>query len=174
MRLDIDSAELREGKLVLSLPVWQGMQCINSFKAGSYDLEPHKEKRSKDANSLCWALCTEIGDVLRQEKEEVYREAIKQMSVFKDFHNMTQSEASTLRAAWHKLGTGWVTEQVDYEPDGDHVIIRAYYGSSTYNTKQMSRLIDILIQDAHACGIDTPEEERIQSLLRDWEKKHGK
>lgn len=171
--LEISKAELREGRLVLTLPVWQGMQFINGFKPGVYDILPHKEKRSKDANALCWALCTQIAEALRAEKEQIYRDAITQMTVYKDF-TLTESEAETFETAWHKLGTGWVTEQVDYDADGEHVIIRAYYGSSTYNTKQMSRLIDILMEDAKAVGIITPEEERIRSLLREWEDKHGK
>lgn len=158
---------------MLTLPVWQGMQFVNGFKPGDYDIEPHKEKRSKDANALCWALCTEIAEKIRKEKEDVYRDAITQMTVYKDFC-LTEDEAATFKAAWHKLGTGWVTEQVDYDADGDHVIIRAYYGSSTYNTKQMSRLIDILMEDARAVGVVTPDEDRIRSLLTDWEEKHGK
>lgn len=170
--LEISAAEMREGRLVLTLPAWQGMQIVKGFKAGAYDLVPHKEKRSKDANALCWALCNEIAEAIRSTKEDVYRDAIKQMPVYRDFHNMGETEAATLRAAWSRLGTGWITEQVDYEPDGEHVIIRAYYGSSTYNTKQMSRLIDLLMEDARAIGIVTPEEDKIRSLLRDWEKTH--
>ena len=173
MQLDISAADLREGRLVLTLPVWQGMQFVNNFKSGSYDMDPHKDKRSKDANALCWALCTEIGDAIRKEKEEVYRDAITHMSVYKDF-TLTEDEALTFQTAWGKLGTGWITEQVDYDPDGDHVIIRAYYGSSTYNTRQMSRLIDILIEDARSVGVITPDEEKIRSLLTDWEEKHEK
>jgi len=33
--------------------------------------------------------------------------------------------------------------------------IVVYYGSSTYDTKQMSALIDSLVQDAQALGIET-------------------
>ena len=174
MQLDLTSAEMREGRLVLTLPVWQGMQFVNAFKPGAYDIDVHKDKRSRDANALCWALCTEIGEAIRKEKEDVYRDAIKLMPVYKDFHDMTEDEADTLRTAWGMLGTGWITEQVDFEPDGEHVIIRAYYGSSTYNTRQMSRLIDILIEDARSVGILTPDEERIRTLLKDWEEKHAK
>lgn len=170
---DVTSAKLSGGLLCLEVPVYQAHEWLSVFKPGKYDMEPHREKRSKDANALCWALCTEIGEAIRKEKESVYRDAIKNMSVYKDF-TLTESEALTFRAAWGKLGTGWVTEQVDYAPDGDHVIIRAYYGSSTYNTKQMSRLIDILIEDARSVGVATPDDERIRSLLTDWEEKHAK
>ena len=80
---------------------------------------------------------------------------------------MTPDLAKTLRTAWERLGTGWVTEQVDYDQAGEKVTVRCYYGSSQYDTKRMSRLIDNLVQDCKALGIptDTPEEiEKIKSL----------
>ncbi len=89
---------------------------------------------------------------------------------------MSPEDAKTLRHAWEMLGTGWITEQVDYMPDGTNVVVRCYYGSSQYNTKQMSRLIDNLVQDCKAVGIetDTPEEiERIKYLWAQEPKKKG-
>ena len=136
------------------------------------EIKRHREKRSRDANNYCWILCEKIADKLqnediRQTKETVYREAIRHVGVYKDFPNMSPDNAKTLRAAWEALGTGWLTEQVDYSQDGENVTIRCYYGSSRYNTKQMSRLIDNLVQDCKELGIptETPEEiERIKSL----------
>ena len=43
--------------------------------------------------------------------------------------------------------------------------VRAYYGSSTYNTRQMSRLIDLVVQDAKALGVETMAPEELASLL---------
>ena len=53
-------------------------------------------------------------------------------------------------------------------------IINAYYGSSSFNTKQMSRLINNLVQDCQACGIETKTSAEIESLLRSWEDEQKK
>ena len=50
-------------------------------------------------------------------------------------------------------------------------IINAYYGSSSFNTKQMSRLIDGLVQDCRDSGIETKTQAEINSLLESWDKK---
>ena len=70
-----------------------------------------------------------------------------------------------LGVSWPGLANGQVAQQIE---GFTNVIL--YYGSSVYDTKQMSQLIDHLIQDARALGIETlPPEElaRITSLLRD-------
>lgn len=55
--------------------------------------------------------------------------------------------------------------------DGPLLIVRAYYGSSRYNTKQMSRLIDSLMEDCEAVGIVTISEKDKGLLLDDWDKR---
>ena len=45
------------------------------------------------------------------------------------------------------------------------------YGSSDYSVQQMSQFIDNLLQDCAALGIPTPEEQRINSLLEEWDKR---
>ena len=46
--------------------------------------------------------------------------------------------------------------------------LRAYYGSSTYDTRQMSQLIDNLVQDCRALDIEVKSDEEISSLLGGW------
>ena len=139
----------------------------------SVDVKKYRNKRSKEANSYCWYLCTELAEKLstseeRYTKEDIYRNAIREVGIYKDFH-LPADEASTLMVSWSMLGTGWLTEQVDYEQDGENVVIRCYYGSSQYNTKQMSRLIDYLVQDALAVGdIDVLTDNDRNQMLKDW------
>lgn len=139
----------------------------------SIKIEKHREKRSGEANRYLWVLCTKLAeerskDGAKVTKEDVYREEIKDLNIYKDFQNLSPSDAKTLQTAWQMLGTGWVTEQVDYMPDGENVVIRCYYGSSRYNTKQMSRLIDNVVQDCQAVGIETKTPDQIAEMLSLW------
>ena len=120
--------------------------------------------RSKDANSYMWVLLDKMADALHTTKEELYLGYIRQYGLYKDF-TLTEDEAKTFKVVWEAFGTGWPTEQVDYAPDGDHVIIRAYYGSSRYDTKQMSRLIDAVVQDCKELGIETLTPEQLSAMI---------
>lgn len=65
-----------------------------------------------------------------------------------------------------KNGIAWFTEIVDIA-ENDKIVVNAYYGSSSYNSKQMSRLIENLVQDCQAVGIETKSVEEINSLLKE-------
>jgi len=63
-----------------------------------------------------------------------------------------------------------IGRRVEREPSRikDCTNLYIYYGSSDFDTRQMAMLIDGLIQDARALGIETRPEEEIRSLLEEW------
>lgn len=135
-------------------------------------IKKHSAHRSLDANAYCWLLCGRIAEKMSDDgviytKADIYKQAIKEVGVYKDFE-FDPDDAKTLRSAWEMLGTGWITEQVDYSQNGEKVVVRCYYGSSRYNAKQMSRLIDNLIQDCDALGIEHRTPEEIENLKSLW------
>lgn len=155
---------------------WKARQFVLGSKSGKTFLAELKEfrpKRSTDANAYCWTLLDQLAKAVGSTKEELYMRYVKECGPYKDFA-LEEDEAKTFRVAWEKLGTGWPTEQVDYTPDGCRVIIRAYYGSSTYNTKQMSRLIDSLVQDCMSVGVETLTPDKIALLKEDWDAQRNK
>ena len=98
----------------------------------------------------------------------MYREHIKELGICKQF-TLAEDEANTFKTAWGMLGLGWLCEQLDITSD-NKVMLNAYYGSSTYNTKQMARLIDNIVQDCKEQGIETLEDLEIKNMLKEWEK----
>lgn len=134
---------------------------------GEYDITPHKEKRSLNANGYLWQLCDKIAEATFTTKEDIYREAVRSVGIFRDFH-LSEDEAKTFCTAWGMLGTGWVTEQLDYARDGETLVIRAYYGSSKYNTKQMSRLIDYIVAEAKDLDIETLTPQELARMKEEW------
>ena len=65
---------------------------------------------------------------------------------------------------WEDRGIAWFTEKV--EEIGNKTIINAYYGSSSYNSKQFSKLLDNLVQDCKSVGIQTLEDIELKELIR--------
>ena len=105
-------------------------------------IEVFRKKRSLNANAYMWVLVGKIAEEIGVPEIEVYQKAILDVGVHRDWHGLTEEDETTLKALWARQGKGWFSERLDYEPDGEHIILRTYYGSSVYNTKQMSRLID--------------------------------
>lgn len=140
------------------------------------EIKKASKHRSKTANDFCWALCTDIGNAMKPPlpKEEVYRDAIEEVGAYEIMH--IQAEAiPTFRKIWADRGTGWITKVVDYSPVKGCKMVFAYYGSSTYDTVEMSRLIDYLKDQADNCGVAIPlSKEEEGRLLAAWGKAYSK
>ena len=68
---------------------------------------------------------------------------------------------------WEKQGLGFIVQEVTRK---DKCIkVHCYYGSSTYDTKEMSLLIEIIVDLAKSLDIETKPKEEIESLLRSWQ-----
>ena len=135
-----------------------------------YELKLVRKKRSLDANAFCWKLCTEIGNAVGESKEEVYRDAIGHVGVyevlqFNDTPNKSRFDAmQTFKQKWALNGEGWLVKTLDAEK----CVIQAYYGSSRYNTKEMSVLIDYLVRSAHDLDIHLLTDADIDLLKKEW------
>lgn len=121
-----------------------------------------------DANAYFFAIADKIAAVAGIPKSDVYRHAIKEVGGNSEIVCVQEKAAATLCEGWEHNGLGWQTEIIPSKIKGCVNVI-LYYGSSTFDTKQMSRLIDNIIQDAKALGIETMPPEKIKSLLEAWE-----
>lgn len=126
-----------------------------------------KQKRSLDANAYCWTLIGKIAEKTKVPKEDVYREAIRGIGGNYDIVCIKEEAAESLRSAWSKNGIGWQSETMLSKLDGCTNVV-LYYGSSTYDAEQMSRLIENIIQDCKALGIETKPQAEIDSLISNW------
>ena len=75
--------------------------------------------------------------------------------------------AEKLRNGWEHNGLGWQTDTMSSKLPGC-VRVVLYYGSSTYDTAQMSRLIDLIVQDCREQGIETLPQEKLAGMMEEW------
>ena len=103
---------------------------------------------------------------------EEYKRRVKQLGIFR-ISRFETKDVEAIKKSWENWGTAWFCEIYDTEYLGDieFKILHLYYGSSSFNGKQMSRLINDLVQDCKAYGIETKPKEEIDSLLKEWDKK---
>lgn len=143
------------------------VKVLDENKEYTIKLDKVRKKRSLNANGYMWELCEQIAKKLDITKEDVYRQAIKDVGVFQTVEINEKAE-NTLRYSWGLHGIGWIAETVDNAKTDGFKVINLYYGSSTYNTKQMSRLIDHIVQDAKSLGIEVISDSDRALLLEDW------
>lgn len=129
------------------------------------EIKPRRKKRSQNANSYMWVLCDKIAQAVRITKEEVYQSHIQEVGVFDDVWVKTDA-VEQFCMGWRTNGVGWVTETIRIK--GDWTEIRAYYGSSTYDTKEMSRLIDNVVYEAKGLGIETLSPDELERMKQAW------
>ena len=130
-----------------------------------------EEKRSIDANAYFWVLCDKIAKKTHQIKTDIYRELVQRVGVFEDVAVIEES-AESFKKMWQSKGLGWIAIEEPCKLDGC-VKYRCYSGSSSYDTKEMSRLIDEVIYEAKELGIETMTPDEIEALKARW-KENGK
>ena len=135
------------------------------------EIKKYRKLRSLDANSYFWKILTELCDLAEINTVEEYKRRVKELGIFRQFKIMID-QVSTFKKIWEDKGIAWFCEILDTEYIGDieFKIINAYYGSSSFNSKQMSRLIDGVVQDCKIYGIETKSKNEIKSMLENWEK----
>ncbi len=164
----LDKAEYRDGVLHLTTRDPEAIRFAYQFQAGDFDIKKAKKRRSLDANAYCWVLVDKLAEALRLSKEEVYRNAIRGIGGVSDIVCVRSEASDALKKSWESRGTGWQTETVPSKLNGCVNMI-LYYGSSAYDSRQMSILIDRLVQDAQALGIETMPPDRLKALTEGWE-----
>lgn len=140
----------------------------NRDKPQRLKLSQWREKRSLDANAYCFVLIGKIAEATHIPKDEVYREAIRNLGGNYDTVCVQKKAADALCEGWGHNGLGWITEQFPSKIDGC-VNVNLYYGSSTYDTKTMSRLIENIVQDAKALDIETLTPAELARLQEEWD-----
>lgn len=137
-----------------------------------YEIKKYKKGRSLNANAYAWKLCNEIASSLGTTKEEIYKKVIREVGEF-ELIPVRKEAVSKFVKIWQSRGLGWICE-VNQSKLKNFLNITAYYGSSVYDTKQMSRLINSLVEEAKMLGILTLDDLEINKLLEEYEKEQRK
>lgn len=135
-------------------------------KTYTVEIKRKRKKRSLDANAYYWELCGKLAQRMGVTSGEVYRRHIVDMSNYETYCMMNAAVEAFSRL-WCSDHYGRSIDTRESKIPGCMTVL-AYYGSSDFDTAQMSRLIDNCVQDCKALGIETRPEEEVQSLLARW------
>ena len=148
----------------------KAMAVVRKHKDKLYDIEvkEHRKKRSLDANAYCWVLINKIAEALRITPKEIYGQAIQNVGGNYEVIPIKADAAEHFKQVWEAQGLGWPCMDMGKSKLEGYRNLRAYYGSSTYDTKQMSQLIDNLVQDCKALDIETMTPDKLALLMEEW------
>lgn len=127
-----------------------------------------RKPRSLEANSYLWVMCQKISEVTRQTPEHIYRHHIREVGQH-TYLPIKNEAVDRFCEIWAHKGIGWFAEPA-WESKGipGYTTVKAYYGSSVYDSKEMSILIDELVQECKRLGIETESPAEIERLKKEW------
>ena len=142
-------------------------------KEALYDLSPHKDikKRSLNANNYFYLLITKIAEKQRLSLNEVhnmmlasygYPEYMDDKIVY--FILPDRVDVNKLEGV-HLKATAKTQTLSNGELNRVYIVMR---GSHTYNSAEMARLIDGVIQEAEALDIETLTPNQKEQMLQQW------
>lgn len=140
---------------------------LDDGKEYKLEVKEFKQKRSLNANSYAWTLIDKLAEKLRMPKTDIYKSYIKEIGGNSDIVCCLDRAVSDLCQAWQGRGIGWLTETEPSKLEGC-TNVRLYYGSSVYDTAQMSRLIELIVQDCKEHDIETLTPEEIDRMNAEW------
>lgn len=145
----------------------EALDRMQDGKTYTVTVKEHKERRSLDANAYFWVLAGKLAERLRIPKEDIYRRYIREIGGNSETVCVMEQAAEKLKCGWEHNGLGWLAEEFPSKIKGC-VNVTLYYGSSTYDTTQMSRLIDMCVEDCKEYGIETATERELSLLKENW------
>ena len=127
----------------------------------------YRQKRRLDANAYLWVICTKLAEVHQTSKDEIYEEMLQKYGV------LYQDEEDnyiivTLKA---DIDTSKLEGHWKYYKSSEDCKFKSYLmikGTSHYNTSEMARFIDMVVQEAKEEGIETLPPEELERMKAAW------
>lgn len=130
----------------------------------TYEVKEHKRGRSLTQNGYYWQLLSQTARLLKMSNTELHNQMLAEFGqVDEDIKQIIMLDSIDWRTLPHMhLRPTAATRTLD-----NGKLYRVYYvmrGSSTYNTTEMSRLLDGMIEEAKAQGIETLPPHMLEGL----------
>lgn len=169
------SVDYKTRKTLVTLEVDEKPSVIETFKDIILDfvLKKYSEKRSLDANAYFHVLCDKLRQLHGLSMAAMKNELISKYGQIEYLPNgqmatmKTNLEPSVVNE-WEYIHMSLV------RVDPDAYWYRVYRGSHTYNSKEMSQLIEGTVSDCKMWGIETATPDEIRRMEELWSKKYDR
>lgn len=149
--------------------VKQGYDELHKAEKLNIKITKHREKRSLNANSYFWVLCSKLAEKTQQNKTDIYREMIREIGNNFEILPVRNDAVETFIKNWEHGRLGWICDIVGASDIEGYTDVCTYFGCSTYNSKQMSDLINCVVMECENQGIQTKRPDEIANMISLWE-----
>lgn len=156
-----------KGNAILALEVYEkntllrGFETLQDVEVLDIEIKKHKNKRSLNANNYAWCLINELGNALNLSKEEVYLLMLKRYGQVELISVQSHINIKGYFKYFEVAGTTKLNGK-------DFTHYKIYKGSSDFDTKEMSILIDGIVNECQALGIETMTPAELEVLKNNW------
>lgn len=172
MRIKFSEVDARTNDIWLATDDTQALKELSNMILPNVEYEitikEAKQKRSLSANSYAWSLINELAKVQGITPIEVYKQQVQNMYTYdKDLIEIIKFESA--KREWEDGHTGRLLEPMGVsEQHPDYIWVKRYKGTSSYDTKEMSHFIDLIIYECQQLGIKTEPKSNIDKLKASW------
>jgi hypothetical protein len=157
----------RNINLTLSIPP-ENAEELNNLQGIDLDIEvkKYRKKRSLDANAMLWACLGEIARETGRSAWDEYLSALKKYGKF-TYIVVKPNVVDAMKAQWREC------EVVgDIDVNGSKAVqMLCYFGSSTYDSKEFSVLLNGVVEDMKDLGLQPPPSREMRKALEKLEQK---
>ena len=140
------------------------LQELNEKKTFDITIEQHREKRSINANNYSYALQDKIAKKLNRSLDDIHKQMVLDYGVLETYSIRKDAFASAKRLFdyFEVLGESEVNGKT-------FIHVKAGIGTHNYNTLEMSKFLDGVVQEAQQLGIETRTPKQLAELKSLWE-----
>lgn len=168
VNIDFETNKPKITFLINEKTAFAGLDEIKDLDKLSIEVKKYRQKRSLDANCYMWTLIDKLAEKLNLKPIEVYKKAIHEVGV-REIIPIKNEAVERYIEVWQSNGLGWICETMKSKLDGYTNVI-AWYGSSVYDSKEMSRLVDNIVEECKLQNIETLTPQELENMKASWGK----
>lgn len=164
-RINAVTKDWQTGKLLITFEMDSVPTDLADLREQTLDItaKRHRNRRSKNANALLWSCIGKIAAAVLADKWDVYLKMLKRYGEF-TYVCVKPNAVEMLKRQWREC-----EELGPIMVNGTPAVqMLCYYGSSTYNTKQFTVLLDGVISEMEEMGLETPSQEELKRSIEAW------
>ena len=164
-------------KIFIELETDGRLEDIEKLRGKDLDItfKVHREKRSLDANAFLWSCLGKMGGVLNVPAWDMYLYSLERYGKY-TYIQILESAYEDLKRMWREtkvVGDFMSVNMITGEKE-KFLEVLCFFGSSTYNSKEFSRLLEGVISDMEQMGLERPTDEHLKAIIEEVEKRYEK
>lgn len=130
----------------------------------SIEAKKYRAKRSLDSNAYAWVLMQKIAEEIHTDKETVYLQCLQKYSRAFTHVIVKENAVERMKELYRTcvdLGEVTVNGQTGHQ-------FQVYYGSSSFDSKEMSVFIDGIVSECKELDIETLPPDELERMKAMW------